>query len=207
MLPALILTVVITSAAASSPNSKQDLVSKKDVSDLPVVGEVWGPVVIHIGELKFLQNSKTLQKHRDYNPTHKDQQGTTDNYIILKKNEVFLTKKNMYEYIQSVLTNDEVVVQFDPVALDGKYVEIVSSKAIPSDSVKLMCHYHKKKLPFCHSSAANKLMYSMVRDVDNGNLFPVVFASHHGCERENGQLKCHWISHISELVVLDKRVV
>ena len=75
----------------------------------------------------------------------------------------------MEKYIQSAITNDDVVVQLDPAALDGKYLEVVSSKTIPSDSVKMVCHSHKTKLPFCHSLTATnhkfKLMYSMVRDV------------------------------------------
>ena len=196
MLPALFLAIVIT--AASPSNSKQ--VSKNDASDLPVVGEVWGPAIIHVGELKYVQNSKTLQKSRT------GQQDKTADYIKIKPSEIFLNKKNMEKYIQSVVTNDDVVVQLDPVALDGKYLEVVSSKVIPSDSVKMMCHYYETKLPFCHRSAATKLMYSMVRD-DSGNLIPTVFSSHQGCARENGQFNCHWVSHISEIVVLDKRVV
>ena len=56
MLPALFLAIVITAAAASPPNSKQ--VSKSDARDLPVVGEVWGPVIIRTGELKYVQSTK-----------------------------------------------------------------------------------------------------------------------------------------------------
>ena len=85
MLPALFLAIVIT--AASSSNSKQ--VSKNDASDLPVVGEVWGPAIIHVGELKYVQNSKTLQK------SHTGQQDKTADYIKIKPSEIFLNKKNM----------------------------------------------------------------------------------------------------------------
>ena len=206
MLAVLFLGIVITAVAASPSNSKQ--VSRNDISDLPIVGEVWGPVVIHAGELKYVENAKTL-RHLYIYPSRTGEQDTIADYI--KPSEIFSNKKNMEEYIRSAITNDDVVVQLDPAALDGKYLEVVSSKVIPSDSVKMFCHSYKSKLPFCHSLAATnhkyKLMYSMVRDVDDGNLFPTVFASHQGCARKNGQLNCYWVSHVNEIVVLDKRVV
>ena len=206
MLPIVFLAIAITAAAASPSNSEQ--VSKNDVSDLPIVGEVWGPVVIHAGELKYVQNAKGM-RHLYLYPSLTGQQDTIADYI--KPSEIFSNRKQMKKYIQSAITDDDVVVQLNPAALNGKYLEVISSKVIPSDSIKMMCHSYKSKLPFCHNMVATnhkyKLMYSMVRDVDNGNLFPTVFASHQGCARENDQLNCYWVSHVNEIVILDKRVI
>ena len=66
------------------------------------------------------------------------QQDVIADYI--KPSEILSNKNNMEKCIQSAVTNDDVVVQLDPTALDGKYLEVVSSKAIPSDSVKMVCH-------------------------------------------------------------------
>ena len=79
MLPALFLAIVIT--AASPSNSKQ--VSKNDASHLPVVGKVWGPAIIHVGELKYVQNSKALQK------SCTGQQDKTADYIKIKPMKYF----------------------------------------------------------------------------------------------------------------------
>ena len=211
MLPVLFLAIIITATAALPSNSKQ--VSKNDVSDFPVVGEVWGPVIVHAGVMKtvHVQNSNTIQSLRPtyYYPSRTGQQDVIADYI--QPSEIFSNKKNMEKYIQSAVTNDDVVVQLDAAALDGKYLEVVSSKVIPSDSIKMVCHSYKTELPFCHNLVATnhkfKLMYSMVRSVNNGNLFPTVFVSHQGCARENGRLNCYWISHVNEIVVLDKGVL
>ena len=42
--------------------------------------------------------------------------------------------------------------------------------------------------------------HTLIKDVENGVVFPVVFFSHQGCDINN----CFWITHINEFVVLDK---
>ena len=103
------------------------------------------------------------------------------------------------------------MVQLDPANLEGKYLEVVSSKVIPADAVKMVCHSYKTRPAFCHGLAKSntdhnfKVIYSMVRDVDNGNLSPAIFTSHKGCAQDSGH--CYWLTHVSEIAVLDKRVI
>ena len=118
----------------------------------------------------------------------------------------------MYKYVlKSVITDDDVVVQIDPVAAEGKFVEVLSVKAVQNDGIKLSCHSYKIISAFCHdwvhSTHKTKLMYSIVRDIKNGYLFPVVFASHQGCSYHNDQLKCYWDTHMTEIVIFDKSIV
>ena len=56
----------------------------------------------------------------------------------------------MYDYMQSKVTDDTAVLKLDPLALEGKFVEVLSSKEISPDSVKLICHAHKVEAPYCH---------------------------------------------------------
>ena len=123
------------------------------------------------------------------------------NFILASKN--FQTKEEMYEYLQSKVTSDSGVLKIDPPTLDGTYLEVLSAKVILPKDVKLVCHSYKVNLPVCHqTSHKSKLIYSMVRWTTDGTLFPVVFFRHQECNKKS----CFWITHISEVVVLDKNI-
>ena len=239
MLPVLIVTVLITTASGMLQKTPFTSVqaSADDPTGLPAVGAIWGPAfmrtaVLKDDDLQWIYPQPTgkedVVKHNLQwlypQPTGKEDVGKHDlqwlypqptdkeDAVIgfVSPNEVFWNKKDMYDYIQSAISesDDNVVVQIDPAAVEGKYLEVVSSKPISADAVKMMCHRYKTRPAFCHSMATTyhkfKLMYSMVKDVENGNLFPVVFTSHKGCTRHN---KCSWVTHVNEIAVLDKRVV
>ena len=159
---------------------------------LPTVGSEWGPVRTHTGLIRFANNS---------------------HYYILeegdllrqpiKQAEIFENRMKMYEYMQSKVSDDAVVLKLDSPALEGKYFEVLSSKKISPASIKLICHSYKVETPFCHNGWPVELLYSTVRLTDDGTVFPVVFFSHKGCKKDSS---CFWITHVNEFVVLDKNV-
>lgn len=107
--------------------------------------------------------------------------------------------------MQSKVTNSTAVLKLNPLALEGKYVEVLSSKEISPDSVKLICHTHKVDAPYCHHATdLDKLQYSMVRLTDDGTVFPVIFFSHKMCKEDSS---CYWDTHVNELVIIDKSIV
>ena len=162
---------------------------------VPSVGEKWGPVITHVGTMTW------SGKHHRYRYGEND---LLQDEILA--NEIFQTKEEMYEYLQSKVTSDYGVLKIDPPTLDGIYLEVLSAKAILPKDIKLACHSYKVNHPFCHrlmqTSHKNKLIYSMVRRSDDGTVFPVVFFSHQAC----GKKSCFWITHISEVVVLNKNI-
>ena len=200
MLPLLSLTIFITAASGIPDNSAH--VSTNDPSGLPVMGDIWGAAITHVGEMKYTQ---IRYQHRYYYPSQGKEDVLVD-YVLASV--IFWNKRDMYRHIKSVVTDDSVVIQLDPAALEGKYLEVLSSKVISADAIKMTCHSYKTMPAFCHNLADTnhkfKLMYSMVRDIDNGNLFSTVFVSHQGCTRDNDQLKCYWVTHVNEIIVLDK---
>ena len=123
--------------------------------------------------------------------------------------EEFQSKAEMNSYLQSHLTDDSVVINADPVTQDGKYVEVLSSKAISSNAVKMVCHYYETKPAMCHSlvktdeAPETKFLYSTVKKIDDGSAFPVLIASHKVCLGN----ECSWEAHTNEVVVLDKNVI
>lgn len=173
---------------------------------LPVIGDRWGPVITHAREMKEAQNGLL---HEYYYPTENKEDVLAD-YILAT--EIFRNVSNMHKHVKSFVTDDLVVVEHDPAALEGNYLEVLSSKPIPPSAVKMMCHSYKTTPAFYHNLADTnhkvKLMYSMVGDVINGYLFPTVFFSHHGCTcDENDKESCYWVTHVNEIVVIDKRIV
>ena len=120
--------------------------------------------------------------------------------------EIFKSREDMYKYLQSKMTDDCAMMQLDPPALTGKYLEVLSMKAISLDTVKLVCHSYKQNPAFCHNvtntNHKTMLMYSMVKQVDDGNLFPVVFFNHQGCTNEY----CVWVTHVNEVLIIDKKI-
>lgn len=209
MLPVLFLGILLTAASVIAEETSFSSVqaSTDETRGLPVVGDVWGPVITHAGRMKF--DTQHRYRHRYYYPSSTGKQDILVDYIL--PSDIFWNKKDMYGHIKAAVTGEDVVVELDPAALEGKYLEIVSSKVIPANAVKMVCHSYKTKPFFCHKLAATqhkfKLMYSMVRDVDNGILFPAVFASHQGCAGEKDQPECYWVTHVNEILILDKRVV
>ena len=123
--------------------------------------------------------------------------------------EEFQSKAEMNSYLQSKLTDDSVVINVDPVTLDGKYVEVLSSKAISSNAVKMVCHSYNTKPAMCHplvktdEAPESRFLYSTVKKIDDGSAFPVLIASHKVCLGN----ECSWEVHTNEVVVLDKNVI
>ena len=102
----------------------------------------------------------------------------------------------MYE---SKVTDNTAVLKLDSPALERKYLEVLSSKVISPDSIKLICHSYMVDTPFCHRVTNKaKLVYSTVRLTDDGTVFPVVFFSHKGCKEDSS---CFWVTHINEVVI------
>ena len=155
-------------------------------STIPSVGSVWGPILSNV-EIR-------------------DSKGN-----IVQDDEVllFFDPMEMYQYAQSVVTNDSVVLSTDLAALEGKYVEVLSSKIISPDAIKLVCHNDKQSSSMCHGkwpylpfdTFKSKVIYSMVKNMDDGTIFPLLFISHQSCEQ------CSWVTHINELTVLEKSII
>ena len=212
MLPCLLFLVTILTTAVSGIPLEPVHLSTNDPSGLPAVGDIWGPVITHAGVMKDTMYG--LLHEYGYPCPSTGPKGTRQEDVLVDyilPTEIFQNVQDMYKYIKSEVSNDFVVLQLDPAALEGKFLEVMSSKVIPLESVKMVCHSYKTKPAFCHDLADTshkvRLMYSMVRDTDSGYLFPTLFASHQGCARENNQLECYWVTHVNEIVVLDKRVV
>lgn len=138
---------------------------------------------------------------------HFDSDDELNDYV--HANQVFRNNTDMHKYVlKSVIMDDDVVIQIDPIAVEGEFVEVLSAKAVQNDGIKLSCHSHRTTPAFCHDWVhKTKLMYSMVRDIENGYLFLVIFASHQGCSYHNNQLKCYWDTHMTEMIILDKSIV
>lgn len=159
---------------------------------LPDVGSTWGPVRTHVGIVRSTGNHSFVYLL----------EGGITHFAI---DEVFENRMQMYEYVQSKVADDTAVVKLDSSALEGRYFEVLSSKKISPDSIKLICHSYKVNFPFCHRVTNKaKLLYSTVRLTDDGTVFPVVFFSHQGCKED---LSCFWVTHVNEVVVLDKNIV
>lgn len=121
--------------------------------------------------------------------------------------ETFKVKAEMFGRLKLEATENSVMVKIDPSVLEGKYVEVLTSKAIASDEVKLVCHSYMVDPAFCHTlagSAEVKATYSTVKPVGGENLIPVVFFNHRVCDTSNS---CGWFTHVSEYVLLNKSVV
>lgn len=180
----------------AAPTSKQN--SKADAG-IPVVGTTWGPLITHAGKMRTTADGL---RHEYYY----GQSDALADYILPA--EIFSDKYEMHAYLQSKVDEDSIVVQLEPAVLEGKFVEVLTSKAISPAAIKLVCHSFNTSPAFCHdvvnSSHRAKLMYSMVKSTDDGNVFPVVFFSHEGCSDSDS---CFWVTHVNEVVVLDKSVV
>ena len=163
---------------------------------IPSVGDTWGPAIVHAATVNITENGSFYVV--SFNDHIKD---------FINPSEIFQSKRDTYSYLQSKVTSDSVIVKLDPAALEGKYLEVITSKVISPKAIKLVCHSYKVDPAFCHTmlhtAHKSKMMYSIVKDVEDGNVYPVVFFSHQGCDKN----KCIWFTHINEVVVLDKTVV
>ena len=121
--------------------------------------------------------------------------------------EIFDDSAEMVEYMQSKMSDETVLLKVDPEEMEGKYVKVLSSKVISPDSIKLICHSYRVDTPFCHrvvgESERTKLIYSMVKNTDDGTVRPIVFFSHQACDENDN---CFWVTHINQLIVLDKSI-
>ena len=163
---------------------------------LPSVGSVWGPVHIHDGFMRTTDG----QILYIYSKTDVIQHNISDF-------EFFDDSSEMDEYMRSKISDDTALLKVDPEEMEEKYVEVLSSKVISPDSIKLICHSYQVDTPFCHrvagESEKTKVIYSMVRNTDDGTVRPVIFLSHQACDKDDN---CFWVTHINQLVVLDKSV-
>ena len=175
---------------------------------LPVAGEVWGPVITHAGTMEA--SCGGVMRHKYYYNTA-NRNDTLVDYILTS--EIFQTKDKMYEHIKSVMQDSDVIIQSDPGALEGKYLEVLTTKSVPSDKVKKTCHSYKTTPAFCHqvggqtNNHITKMMYSMVKETGSGKAFPCIFFSHQGCSEANNKASCYWVTHINEVVIIDKYLV
>ena len=157
-----------------------------DISDFPLKGEMWK--VDAVNYRKFVTN--------------------------FHKTASFKSTDEMVSYVQSKMSNDDLMVRIDPEKmqeLDGTYVEVLSSQPLSCDSVKMSCHSKSLKLrDFCHLACSrhSSYAYSMVREAKNGNVFPAVFSRHSICKQEGGKKRdCFWLTHMDELVVFPKLLI
>ena len=123
----------------------------------------------------------------------------------LSPDEIFNDVKEMETYVRNSLTDDTVVVKIGSNKLEGRYLEVLWSKAIAPRALKMICHYPSKKPFFCHTPGQIKQTYSMVRLVgDHNTVFPIVFLSHKACPTGS---PCYWVSHPAELAVVNKSII
>ena len=190
----LLALLCLAAAVYAAPKLHQNLQSYPKL--LPTVGEIFGPVVTAIS----VSDTGRLRKDGTVFLWHAD----ADNHL----EEFFKTVKEMETYIKNSLTNETVVIKIDPYALNGKYLEVLWSKAITPNALKMICHYPSNNPPFCHlklNSGHNmKQTYSMARLLDDNTVFPVVFFSHKVCTTGSS---CYWVSHPTEIAVVDKSII
>ena len=84
--------------------------------DLVLVGNMMGPIVIDNNNVTEVQNGLELRW------SYKGKQDVLVDFV--PKNQVFQNVADMYEHIKSVVTDDSAVIQVDPVALEGKFLEV-----------------------------------------------------------------------------------
>ena len=86
---------------------------------LPNVGDIYGPAHPDHWDtlLAKLKTTCITLKGIDYCHDH----------LIDLFFEAFQTKKDMYSYLQSKVTSDSVVLKTDAAALEGKYLEVLTS--------------------------------------------------------------------------------
>lgn len=125
---------------------------------------------------------------------------------------IFDGRDKMLSYIQGKMSNDDVMVGIDPEKmqeLEGTYVEVLTSRPLSCDSIKMNCHSFGLKQAYCHSECSERSSsaYSLVREAKTGNVLPAVFSGHYVCEQEGEGRGCFWLIHMDELVVLPKRLI
>ena len=175
---------------------------------LPVAGEIWGPVITHAGTMEASYGNRLVHKYRYSVAEQKD---VLVDYIL--PSEIFQTKNEMYEHIKMVTKDTDIILQSDPAALEGKYLEILTTKSVSFDNVRKTCHSYKTSPAFCHnvggpgSHHVTKMMYSMVKESESGKAFPCLFFSHKGCSKANNETSCYWVTHINEVVIMQKDLV
>ena len=165
---------------------------------LPMVGDVFGPVVT----ANSPEDPERLKLHENQLTWFLD----IDNgdHLSGKVLKDFKTVQEMESYIRNGMNNETVVIKIDPNRLYGKYLEVLWSKAITNNALKMICHYPGKNPSFCHLPGQIKQTYSMVRLLDDNTVFPAVFLSHKACPTG---LQCYWVSHPIAVAVVDKSII
>ena len=170
----------------------------------PSVGDTIGPIVKQLGELL------TDELHLYHDTGHGDQM---INEIQLAGK--FRNRDDMLAYVKSQMDDDLVIVQVKPEKLQklqGKQLEVLTSKPLPGDATKMLCHSYLSKPALCHLvTPGNIYSLSLVRDVETGDVFPTVFSSHRGwhsvedlmADKDRNVI----VSHINELAVIKKEFV
>ena len=196
----LLALLCLVVAAYAAPKLHQNLQSYPKV--LPTVGEIFGPVVTATS----VSDTGRLRKDGNVFRWCVDADDHLEDLVLA--DQVFETVKEMETYMKNSLTNETVVIKIDPYALNGKYLEVLWSKAITPNALKMICHYPGNNPPFCHlilnSGHIIKQTYSMVRLLDENTVFPVVFLSHMACTTGSS---CYWVSHPTEIAVVDKSII
>ena len=198
----LVVLAAVTTIATSSPppNVRQGL---------PVVGEIWGPVITHAGVMKTVKGANQLLHTYGYPRLGK--RDMLADYIL--PSEIFSTRSEMDEHIKNKVEDTYVILQSDPEALEDKYLEVLTMKSVPFDKVKIICHSYKTNPAFCHevggatSNHPTKIIYSMVRETTSGKAFPCLFFSHKGCSEKDNESSCYWVTHINEIVMIEKDLI
>lgn len=118
MLVLLSLTVLIAIAPWPGTSSQETPGVHSLKKDLVLVGDIMGPTVID-------NNVTEVQSSLELCWSYKGKQDVLVNFF--PKNQVFQNVADMYEHIKSVVTDDSAVIQVDPVALEGKFLEVLSN--------------------------------------------------------------------------------
>ena len=160
---------------------------------LPIVGERFGPIMTATAA----QYPWALKIDAD-----------TQIKDLVSDDQLFDKVQEMEAYMQSRVSNEMAVIKTDPYRLNGKYLEVLKSKAIAPNDLKLICHYPGTMPALCQDIAKTdhivKLTYSMVKLQGDNTVFPVVFISHKACPNESS---CFWMSHPAEIAVVDKSII
>ena len=186
-------------AANAAPNLPRGL--PKFLKALPTVGEIYGQAATVNAPDHWSVKDNVLYITVD---------PTTEITMPITPGDQFFTEvKEMKSYIRNSLRDKLAVIEIDPYGLNGKYLEVLRSKAVPSNASKLICHYPSHNTPpFCKnlkvSNLGLKMTYSMVRLLDDNTVFPIMFISHKACLKDK---PCFWFSHPTEIVVVDKSII
>lgn len=170
------------------------------------VGDTWGP--IDSKHFELLDDNVHIQ-YRD-----SEKKVVMVNWIQGAKR--FQSKDDMLAYIESRLNDDSAIIQVQPEKIEqlqGKNLEVLSVKPLKSGDVQMICHSHLADPALCHDVDDNDpyYIYTVVRDYETGDTFPVVVSKHEGGlllkDLAAGNLNAAAVMHLDEIAVIDKKVL